>query len=195
MTFDDPGDPFFGHLDDPSPPMHGGDALTHVMQRGHQIRRRRRTTYSASTAVVVIAITGAAIGLASSHSPHNSQTISTLKSPSSSTSSHPHSPKRTRTQGPGGIVDTTRSTPHRHQSPGGGATTPATPVCVSTTPTVAPPSTSPTSDPSANATGQPQTGATSSPTPTPTKTCESATPAPSTTATPTDSSSAATSTP
>jgi hypothetical protein len=40
MTFDDPGDPLFSHLDDPTPPMHGGDALTNVVQRGQQIRRR-----------------------------------------------------------------------------------------------------------------------------------------------------------
>ena len=46
MTFDDPGDGIFDHLDDPAPPLHGSEALTHVVQRGQQIRRRRRSAYS-----------------------------------------------------------------------------------------------------------------------------------------------------
>jgi hypothetical protein len=35
----------FGSLDDPAPPLHGGEALAAVMARGSQLRRRRRAAY------------------------------------------------------------------------------------------------------------------------------------------------------
>ena len=85
MTFDDPGDGIFDHLDDPTPPLHGGDALTHVMQRGQQIRRRRRSIYSVEHRVVVIAVAGIADRRdPAGHSSGGNESVTPLKSPTSS---------------------------------------------------------------------------------------------------------------
>jgi hypothetical protein len=180
MTFDDPGEDPFGHLDDPVPPMHGAEALTHVVARGQQIRRRRRTAYSASTALIVVVIAGAAVGVARSGA-HNSQTISTLKSgtPSVTASELSSTPKRSQSSGPGGGVTTTTG-PIQHQHSLTTSPNPTTTPTCSSTPTAAPGS--PAAGVTANAVGKPKSGTSLSPTPTAAPTCipPSVTPTPST---------------
>jgi hypothetical protein len=175
MTFDDPGDPLFNHLDDPTPPLHGGDALTNVVQRGQQIRRRRRTAYSVSSAFVVFAIAGAIIGVVHGGSASNNQTVSTLTSPPLTNSSLSPSPSRShhKSKSPTGIGQTGGSTPFHSKSPTSIATWPTTAVCPSDTPTAPPTSVGPSAGVSGAVHGQPEFPSTS---PTPTPTCTSPTP-------------------
>jgi hypothetical protein len=191
MTFDNPDDPddgIFGHLDDPTPPTYGGEALTHVMQRGQQIRRRRRTVYAASVTVVVVAIAGAAIGVAATG--HNgggkAQQVNSLsRTPAVVATSphpkkHPHKSKQA-TVTPGTNSATIGGTTHHHHhhhvpggSPGSG-----TPVCVTSTPT---PVDTPPAAPPATGSDTP-VPTTSSPPPAPVVTCTTPTPTPSATPT------------
>jgi cytoskeletal protein RodZ len=182
MTSDDPGDGIFDHLDDSAPPLHGSEALTHVVARGQRIRRRRRSAYAVSTAVVVVAIAGSAIGLArAGHTSGNDETVTPLKTPTSAqTSASPHSTQKTSTQAPNGIGQTIVTTHHHHHhTPSVPPTAPVIPVCVSSTPTPPPPSVSPTVSPTA--TSSDTTAPTS--TPTPTSTCTTPTPTTSASAT------------
>jgi hypothetical protein len=197
MTFDDPDDDIFGHLDDPAPPSLGSEALTHVMARGGQIRRRRRTIYAATSAAVVIVIAGSAITLAAGQHPHGQ--TSTLTSPTSSPTPHgSHSAKAgkkdhkksspdslTETTGVGvGRGTTTKKHHHHHPAQGGGGT-PGPCVTTTTTTTPAPPPPDPTTSGSApsqpNASVTPVvTVVTTCPTPTtPTTPTSIATPPPS----------------
>jgi hypothetical protein len=180
MTIDDPGDPFFGHLDDPTPPLHGGEALTHVIQRGQQIRRRRRAAYSVSSVAVVIVIAGATIGLASANGPHGKNaTVTPLHTATLSPSPHRHSKPPSSTKSPTSIRQTF---PTRHgHSPSHGPTAPATPSCVSDTPSTAAAGGQVVVP---NVFGTPKTGnpaTSSSPTPTPTCTPLADSPSPTTT--------------
>jgi hypothetical protein len=184
MTFDDPGDGIFDHLDDPAPPVLGGDALTHVMQRGHQIRRRRRSIYSVSTAVVVIAVAGIAIGVTRPGATSGgNESVTPLKSPTSSSLHPTPSTKKRGSHAPNGVTQTTYPGQPPHHSGGGGSIAPVPPVCVTTTPTVAPTSIPPTSSPTTSPSGAP----TPAPTATPVVTCVTPTPTP--TATPSGSAS------
>jgi hypothetical protein len=179
MTFDGPGDGIFDHLDDPTPPPHG-DALTHVVQRGQQIRRRRRSIYSASTAFVIIAVAGTAIGVTRSSTANgDNQSVTPLKSPSTSALHPSPSTKQKGSHAPTGVTETTQPGGQSHHPSRGGEVAPAPPVCVTTTPTVAPTSISPTTSPTTSPSATP----TPPPTSTPIVTCVTPTP----TVTPTDS--------
>jgi hypothetical protein len=197
MTFDDPGDGSFEHLDDPAPPIHGSEALSRVVQRGHQIRRRRRVTYSASTAVVIVAIGGAVFGLANSgHLPGNGQAVAPVHSPTSSRTPHSHSPRATTTTSPNGVGQRIGTTPHPHpHHPTVRLTPPTLPVCVSSSPSANQPPADPTTSPTASADGTPGSTPPSEPasptaSPTPTPTCVLTTVTATPTATPTGTSTA-----
>ncbi|HTW21218.1 MAG TPA: hypothetical protein VME70_13515 [Mycobacteriales bacterium] len=170
MTFDGSGDePSFSHLDDPTPPGFGPDALTRVVSRGQHLRRRRRIAYSASTFVVIVAIVGTAVGVIRTNGSSNNQTINTAKSPTSTSSLLSPTPRHQKSGKPGGITQTTGggTRPH-HPSGGGGPTTATSPACVTETPSGQP------SDPPDTAAA----GASTSPAPdpTPTPTCVTPTP-------------------
>jgi hypothetical protein len=153
MSFDDPGDDIFGHLDDPRPPMYGDDSLTHVVQRGAQIRRRRRAGYALTSAAAVVAIGGAAFAVAASKGPNGGGTqITNSQTPTPSGSAHhkkhqrPHSPGVTPTGISSVPAGGNLGHHHHHHHPVGPVST-LPPVC--TTPT---PSATPTPDPSATPT-------------------------------------------
>jgi hypothetical protein len=189
MTFDDPGGDLFSHLDDPTPPMYAGDALTRVKARGTQLRRRRQMTYAMSSMAVAVIITGAAVSVAATNnsSGPNSTHVATTGTPS------PH-PDDTRSSRGGKKGDknhpgstTTSGVPINGGSGHGGGThggKPRKPVKHCTTPPPVTVTTTPTPDPTSTQTHIPITAKS---TPPPVCTTTTPTSGPTATATPTSS--------
>jgi hypothetical protein len=143
MTFDDPGDDIFGHLDDPAPRALGDAALSGVMRRGQQIRRRRYSAYALGATCLVVAAAGAAVAVTGSGPLGGKNSIVTPATSTNSASSKHPSGKGSGHPAPGGVGISSSSNGgalrhHRHHhhhhpsGPGGGTTTP---LCVTPTPT------------------------------------------------------------
>lgn len=140
--FDDAS--LFSHLDDPNPPALGGEALTGVMARGQQIRRRRSTMYAGSGAAAMVLIAGTAIAVAASGgSPNGDGNPNALNSvtPSVTHSGHGHTSKPNRTNSPGSSSSVypdrggNGSSGQGGHTGGRGGAKPTGTGCVTTTPT------------------------------------------------------------
>jgi hypothetical protein len=179
MTFDDPGEPIFDHLDDPAPPTLSEDALTGVVRRGQQIRRRRRSAYALTSGAVAIVLAGSAIAIANSGGPsgRNGQTV--IGSTPSPTQTGANIPKGKNHRHHGGNGPGTQTinpcgtsrhagqhAGHHHHKAGGGGHGVLPPPCVTATPAPTPTMITPT--PSGSQTPTPVS---STPTPVPVVTC------------------------
>lgn len=183
MTSDDD---IFGHLDDPDPtPVYGADALTHVVTRGLQIRRRRQRSYAIGSALAAVLIAGTAVSVGASGDSggHDNTTVlnTSTPTPKPSRSHHPKPGRQHHSSSPTSAYTPPGASNGRggHGGPPQGGK-PGKPTVTCTTPPPVTVTITPTPAPTATETPAPITAKSPQP-----KTCTTTTPPPSPTETPT----------